>query len=207
MADKLKSEKLLMSAGASVYAPGEVLLEKGASGNYNLDVLQSGQYDILFSSAGAPGYGAKAGGYVIQAQGGTGAVFMGTVKLSKQRYSITLGAVLSGYGTAGNSANSSFGSYITLTGAGGGRDTANNNSTANSNGKIIINDNSIIVGTPLLQTDGIKGSRSEGFNIPYVGRVLSPLPAPLNSQYGFGGGTSTSDYGGGNPYIKITFKK
>lgn len=196
----------------SVYPIGGTVFEKSAAGTYTFTPQATGTYEI--SLVGGGGGGACAGdqpSYASKSRaggGGSGAYVCGVWKLTKgTSYSITVGAG----GAAGPSnqndstgsagGTSSFASYITCTGGGGGDAHWKGAGTGGAAGTVT---NCTGYTRLITSTDGNAGAGASSYNVAAGG-------AARLGSYGAGGsGQATGNYAGvtyaGNAgYCKIRF--
>lgn len=100
--DRIEYLKLLTNL--SEYERGDKLFDQTIPGNYSLDILTTGKYEIVISGAGGGGGSGQRDNKWFNSFGGGGAAFIGICKLKKGNYSLTVGA--GGYGkNNGNSNN------------------------------------------------------------------------------------------------------
>lgn len=75
----------------SAYQPDEVVFESSTAGNYSLDVLATGRYEIAVVGGGGGGY-LPIQGASWNVSGGSGSCFVGEVLISKGNYNLQIGA-------------------------------------------------------------------------------------------------------------------
>lgn len=85
----LWSKRLLIKS--SPYKAGELIFESSTAGSYTVDLKATGNYEVYVIGGGA-GSGTKISDYKWYTGGGSGAGFIGVVKLTKGSYSIQVGA-------------------------------------------------------------------------------------------------------------------
>lgn len=185
------------------------VIEYSEVGTYSV-TLPEDDYEIEVYGGGA---GACLGAYEKQHNymcGASGAGFKGVLHLPANTYTIIVGAGgtdgdYANYSASGAGGDSSFGDLIIAGGAKGNVSSYNSN-TRGTVGKITVNENAQIVGTPTLQSDGnLGGYQTAGGHIyPVLAGGLS-LYDGTTTGYGAGGSiNNTTTDKGIQGYVKIT---
>lgn len=75
----------------SAYQPDEVVFESSTAGNYSLDVLATGRYEVICVGAGGGGERYKTSFGYTYSGGGSGSCFYGEILIQSGNYSINVG--------------------------------------------------------------------------------------------------------------------
>jgi len=79
---------------SSQYKPDQIIFESSTAGTYSLDILEDGKYEVTCVAGGAGGTAQNysIGSAVYHYAGASGACFKGIINITKNTYSIVVGA-------------------------------------------------------------------------------------------------------------------
>lgn len=184
-------EDLLWTAETSPYTPDQVIFEQSTAGTYSLDILADGQYEVYCIGGGAGCSSFTMSGFA--AGGGSGAGFIGIIRIEKNNYTITVGNCSGNVqdGTVSAGGNSSIGSIIISYGA-----KSHHWNPAGAGGDL-----------PYISTNIISQSLNSMGNSGTADYGSANGGASLYNNYGKGGGFSNWSFINGTAgYVKIVYK-
>ena len=168
---------------ADFYEPGTVLYESSIGGATAALSLEDVIYEVYCIGGGAGSSGRYFGSTIRGTGGGSGAGFIGQVKLSKSTYPVSVAA--GGSANGGHGGNSAIGNAIIAYGASG--------MTGGEAPDISVDIISTTLNSP--GNSGSSGTGSKG----------SRAGASLYNGYGAGAGLANGGAAGGAGYVKITY--
>jgi hypothetical protein len=176
------------------YDPDEVVFESSTPGQYTLDLLDDGNYEVICIGGG--GGGVDADGRDVG--GGSGAGFDCIFELTKGSYPITIGVggtKTTGANRAGSGGSSKFGTAYALRGTGGYVRTTTQYEVGVGGDAPTIPYTIISTVFNTTGNDGKAGTHTAagGYSV-YDG---------TETGYGAGGSNTTDGYGG---YVKVIYK-
>lgn len=194
--------------------PDTVIFESAVAGNYNVEILVNGIYEVYCIGAGAgggSGYKFKSGAFQhCTLTGGSGAGFIGEIELTRGNYQITVGEGSNNAGdnNSGNysvnaGGNSSIDNLIISYGASGS--TASGGSSSWSY-NISTGGDTPTINVPIISST-LNTSGNNGVHYDSTGHASGG--ASVYNEYGKGGDANFGDYAynGADGYIKIVFKR
>lgn len=197
----LFAKKLIMfPQETSPYVVDEVIFEQATAGNYTVNILTDGKYEVYVIGGGAGGVRFYDISFFV-ASGGSGAGFIGVINIDKGNHSITVGKGgtknTNTSSSVGGGGNSSIDSLVIAYAA--GKHDAN---TAGAGGAIPSINTTIISQT--LNVKGNNGTIASGSK-----PATQNGGASVYGNYGKGGnaGRATSTVTNGTAgYVKIVYK-